>query len=551
MDQTAARSPNRRPVVFRDGLGRRCRVPDAAGNEKLEILCLRGELTVSEHFEPALRERVTRLASFQSPEFSRLKTVERLRDATSTLVLVSETTNGVRLADLLTIAERGGFRPDGTSAWCLTRQLVSAIAALHEEAADVAHGAIAAERIVITPEARLVVVESALGAALKHVRLSHEQLWKELRVACPRSATAAPLDHRADITQIGIVALSLVLGRALRDDEYPSQVSRLLDAAASANGGEPMAASLRSWLARALQLEGRKSFASAIEASALLDEALEDSDCTLNPADLEEFLARCREEGDSVKPAAPAEPAASDKSSGEKGEKVAVAAKPVEALRVETAATKAAAATSDAEEPTEIASAPTRAIKPSAAPAPAKPIPAAAAAKNPVLQFPMAPAPTTDEKASETETPKKPETDAGTLFGSVSAPPVESSGWKKTAAAAVLLTLISGAGWAAASHYFDVRAEPGDAAPIASKATTPTSQFERAAVPSVSSALSPDPAKVQPEAVKPGEPVATTATALTPGSTTPAPSAPVGPVAPPSGWMTVTAPSEVQVFESG
>ena len=62
------------------------------GNEKLEILCLRSELTVSEQFEAALRERVARLASFQSASFSRLKTVERLRDQTSTLVLVSETT---------------------------------------------------------------------------------------------------------------------------------------------------------------------------------------------------------------------------------------------------------------------------------------------------------------------------------------------------------------------------------------------------------------------------------------------------------------------------
>jgi len=49
------------------------------------------------------------------------------------------------------------------------------------------------------------------------LRMSHDQFWKELRVACPRSATAAPLDLRADITQIGVVALSLVLGRALRD----------------------------------------------------------------------------------------------------------------------------------------------------------------------------------------------------------------------------------------------------------------------------------------------------------------------------------------------
>ena len=150
-----------------------------------------------------MRERVARLASFQSPEFSRLKTVDRLRDQTSTLVLVSETVAGTRLSDLLATAEKLGFGLDGSAAWGLVRQLVSAIAALHEEAADVAHGAIAPERIIVTPDARLFVVEHALASALKHVRLSHEQLWKELRVACPRAASTAPFDHRSDIMQIG------------------------------------------------------------------------------------------------------------------------------------------------------------------------------------------------------------------------------------------------------------------------------------------------------------------------------------------------------------
>ena len=210
----------------------------------------------------------------------------------------------MRLGDLITIAERRGFGLDGSAAWCLVRQLVSAIATLHEEAADVAHGAIAAERIVITPDARLVVVEHALASALKHVRLSHEQFWKELRVACPRAATAAPLDHRSDITQIGVVTLSLLLGRALTDDEYPSQLSKLV-ATVTTPFGAPVPEPLRTWLQRALQLKGRESFASAIEASALLDEALEKSHCTLETAELATFLARCQEQGDAVRPSVP------------------------------------------------------------------------------------------------------------------------------------------------------------------------------------------------------------------------------------------------------
>ena len=169
-----------------------------------------------------------------------------------------------------------------SAAWCLVRQLVSAIAALHEEAADVAHGAIAAERIIVTPDARLMVVEHALASALKHVRLSHEQFWKELRVACPRAASAAPFDHRSDIMQIGVVALSLLLGRALQRRRVPVADCRGSSSPPRADAsGKPMPEPLRSWLSRALQLKGRESFASAIEASALLDEALEKSHCAL------------------------------------------------------------------------------------------------------------------------------------------------------------------------------------------------------------------------------------------------------------------------------
>ena len=105
------------------------------------------------------------------------------------------------------------------------------------------------------------MVEHALASALKHVRLSHEQFWKELRVACPRAAAAAPLDHRSDITQIGVVTLSLLLGRALKDDEYPSQLSTLVAGVTTPFGA--LCWSRYAWLQRALQPRPR-SFASAI-----------------------------------------------------------------------------------------------------------------------------------------------------------------------------------------------------------------------------------------------------------------------------------------------
>ena len=170
-----------------------------------------------------------------------------------------------------------------------------AIALLHEHAPDVAHGAIGPERIVIAPNGRLVVVEHVLGAALEQLRFSHERYWKELRIALPRSAGLPHFDHRADVMQMGVVALSLILGRRLREDEYPAHISEAVASAwaISARGGlEPLPAGLRAWLARALQLDLRSSFTSALEARVELDKVLGDSDYMAAPAAVESFLAQ-------------------------------------------------------------------------------------------------------------------------------------------------------------------------------------------------------------------------------------------------------------------
>jgi hypothetical protein len=281
-------------VVFQDGLGERRQLVDAA-NETLEVLCLRGELTAVPSFEFALRERVSRLANFRHAYFARVRSVDRLNDQRSTLALVSDQTPGVRLSDLIAVAELAHLALDINAALCLIRQLVPAVAMLHENARDTAHGAIAPERIVIGPNARLVIVEHVMGAALEQLRFSHEQYWKDLRIAMPRSAGAAHFDHRADITQVGVVALSLILGRPLRDDEYPMHIAEAVASAwaISARGGlEPLPKGLRSWLSRALQLEARNSFTSALEARTELDKVLGDSDFVAAPAAVEMFLAQ-------------------------------------------------------------------------------------------------------------------------------------------------------------------------------------------------------------------------------------------------------------------
>jgi PEGA domain len=291
-------------ITFQDGLGERRQTVDPAGAggpgapgaiDAIEVLCLRGELTEVPAFEFALRERAGRLASFRHAYFARVRSVDRLSDQKATLALVSDRTPGIRLSEILAVAEEQPLTLDINAALCLVRQLVPAVALLHEHAPDVAHGAIGPERIVIAPNGRLVVVEHVMGAALEQLRFSHERYWKELRIALPRSASLPHFDHRADVMQMGVVALSLILGRRLREDEYPGRISEAVASAwaISARGGlEPLPAGLRGWLARALQLDLRSSFTSALEARVALDNVLGDSDYMAAPAAVESFLAQ-------------------------------------------------------------------------------------------------------------------------------------------------------------------------------------------------------------------------------------------------------------------
>jgi serine/threonine protein kinase len=277
MDSAAAHAQMPLPGVFEDGLGKRRHIVEPNGADTLELLCLRDELTAVPAFEFALRERAGRLAAFKHISFSHVRSVDRLNDPAATLAVVSEHTHGVRLSKLFAATDRQAL--DINAALHLIRQLVSAAALLHEHGRDIAHGAIGPERLIVTPTARLVIVEYVLGAALEQLHYSHERYWTDLRIAIPRSAGLPRFDQRADVAQIGVVALSLILGRLLRDDEYPSRVGEVLASAwaISARGGfEPLPHGLRAWLSRALQLDARTAFANAVDARDELDKVLSD-----------------------------------------------------------------------------------------------------------------------------------------------------------------------------------------------------------------------------------------------------------------------------------
>jgi len=294
MNQTAASFQPSSVVVFRDGLGERRRVTDSTGRESLDLLCLNGEMVSVAAFEAAVRERADRLADFRHPSFCDLRGVERLSGGT--VAVVADAVPGNRVAELLAAVTEHHLTLDINAALCLIRQLVPAIEALHEHNSDIIHGALGLERLVVTPRARLVVVDHVLGSALEQLHYSHQRYWKDVRVALPRSAGQPKFDARVDVTQIGIVALQLILGHPLADDDYPMKLAELVGSAwaIGSNGDlEPLKPGLRAWLTRALQLDLRNAFASVAEAGAELDRVLaSDSDSAAETASLQNLLSQ-------------------------------------------------------------------------------------------------------------------------------------------------------------------------------------------------------------------------------------------------------------------
>lgn len=280
--------------LFADGLGERVVAADASSGELLEILRLRPSLTAVPSFEFALRERTARLMNFRHAYYASVRRVDRIQ-ANGTLAVVSDQVEGTRLSDVLRVAQERNLQLDTNAALCLIRQLVPAVALLHENARDASHGLIAPERVILTPHARLVVVEHVLGSAIEQLQATREQLWQQFRVAMPASAGVARFDHRADVNGIGITALSLVLGRPLTAEEFPHAIPGLLMEARERTpiGDErPLSNALRTWLARTLQLDVRRAYASAPEALAALEETLaSDTSYLPAPVALETFLA--------------------------------------------------------------------------------------------------------------------------------------------------------------------------------------------------------------------------------------------------------------------
>ena len=286
-------SPQPTQLTFEDGLGER-RYAVGTGSEPLEVLKLSSVLSSVSSFDFALRERTARLAGFRHESYGRVRSIE-LDRRTSALLVTSDYVAGIRLSTMLAESQKRGIPLEFNAVRSLVRQLVTAAAALHGTAPDVGNGALAPERLVLTPTGRLMIVEYVLGAALEQLGHTRARYWRELGVALPGTVGTPVFDARTDVTQIGAVALSLILGRPLTPEDYPERLSDLIHTAtlrSFAGTGEPLPESVRDWLLQALQLDQWESFASPTEARAGLEEAFGVENLTVELGALQVYLSR-------------------------------------------------------------------------------------------------------------------------------------------------------------------------------------------------------------------------------------------------------------------
>ena len=288
METAGTRVHDPRQAIFKDGLGTRFRHEAADG--PVDILLLRDAFAPIRSFEFLVRERVNRLAHVRSTHFARVYDVEHVGDGPK-IALISQTAAGVRLSRLLSTAEQNLLPLDIQSALYLIDQILVAMAELHDDAPDACHGTLASERIVVTSTGDIIIVEHVLGAALAQLRHSPDRYWKELRITLPIAVTAPVLDRRADVAAVGMIALALLLGRPIADDEYPGDVASLASGSFGLGGGfEPIPEWLREWLSQALSLEPTRWFASAVEARQAFEAGLKSGELKASKEKLEAFL---------------------------------------------------------------------------------------------------------------------------------------------------------------------------------------------------------------------------------------------------------------------
>lgn len=256
-----------------DGFGLRTLAIDPDTGDGIELLTFAASLAARPAFAAAVGERVARLSRVRHAMYARARKIDR--PAQNALVLQSDHVPGWRLSEVLDVVERERWRLDVSVTIALLRQLIPAVALFSRHQRDATIASVGPERLILTPQGRLVMVEYVLAPGIEQLQYSRERLWRDLRVAIPPHVTPSRIPPSADVLGIGIVALSLLLGRRVTDDEYLVSLGDPFASLTETTDGmaRPLSAAFSGWLARALQFDG-DSFTSTQEAQVAFEELL-------------------------------------------------------------------------------------------------------------------------------------------------------------------------------------------------------------------------------------------------------------------------------------
>lgn len=250
--------------ALNDGFGDRS-VETQVPHGLVEVLRLAPALAGHAAVEPAIRARAARLADLETATFAAVRRVER--DAAGIRV-VADAASGTRLSELLARLALTGEILSHAAMLELAGGVVRTLALLHKLPGGLAHGAITPAHIVLGTDAAIVLTDGVFGAALESLQWNREQLWRQFHLALPAAASLPRFDHRADITQVGVLGVSLLLRRPLRETEFPRPIEDLIIQATTAPVLDAQVASaLRMWLQQALQVKARGNFTSGLDAA--------------------------------------------------------------------------------------------------------------------------------------------------------------------------------------------------------------------------------------------------------------------------------------------
>jgi hypothetical protein len=257
---------------FSDGLGARY-IRTLATGETVEALRLRPELA---QMRESIRDRMTRLASFRQASFLPVRDTAAVLHQPGCLEVVSDYVPGVRLSTILEAARTRRMLISTTAALHVVRGLLGALAVL-AESRTLAHGAVGPERVLLTSKGRLIVTDYVYGLALERLEYSQRKLWREFRIALPSGVRTPSVDARADLLQVGLVAVALLLGRPLDIDEFPGQIPALAESLRLPFEGDRRGGverGVKVCVGRLLETDAGKPFSGAREALSAIEAAL-------------------------------------------------------------------------------------------------------------------------------------------------------------------------------------------------------------------------------------------------------------------------------------